>query len=212
MLKKSVFIIAAALAIFLSSCSTEETPQVENFVTETIENFEVETRSGSTGCFEIVFPITINFPDGTTVDIDSLQQGKELISAWKEENPDTEEKPSLAYPIELINDEGEVLSAASRQELKEIVRECRMNNGSGGKKCFDIIYPVSVSFPDGTVEEFESRSDIKASVRAWKEENPDAEEKPSVVYPIEVELSEDGTIVTVNSKDELKELKQTCKE
>lgn len=200
------------MALFLTSCTEEESISTDEFVDETIENFEIETRSGSTGCYELVYPITIIFPDSTTVDVASSDESKDVISAWKEENPEAEEKPSLAYPVELINEEGEVVSAESRRELKSYVKGCKMNRGSRGKSCFDVVYPISVAFPDGTEVEFETRSDLKSAVRAWKQENPDAEEKPSIVFPIDVELDDEEGIVTVESQEDLQALKAACKE
>lgn len=87
-----------------------------------------------------------------------------------------------------------------------------MGRGSKGRKCFSLVFPASLIFPYGTEAVFETKSELKSAVRAWKEENPDAEEKPSLVFPIEVELKEDETIVIVNSQEELQELKTACKE
>ena len=117
-LKNLILILGAFIALFLSSCTVEETQTTDQFVDETIENFEIETRSGATGCFDLVYPISIIFPDSTIVEVASSDEKKELISAWKEENLGAEEKPSLVYPIELINEEGEVVSAADKSELK----------------------------------------------------------------------------------------------
>ncbi len=211
-LKNSILILGALIALFLSSCTVDETQTTEQFVDETIENFEIETRSGTTGCFEIVYPISIMFPDSTILDAESSDEVKEIILAWKEDNPEAEDKPSLVYPIELINEDGEVVSAEDRSELRSYVKGCKKGRGSKGRKCFDLVYPVSVIFPDGIEAAFETKSELKSAVRAWKEENPDAEEKPALSFPIEVELKADESIVTVNSQEELQELKAACRE
>ena len=44
---------------------------------------------------------------------------------------------------------------------------------------------------------------------AWKEANPDAEERPSIAMPYDVELK-DGTIVTIESEDDLIALFEDC--
>ena len=50
---------------------------------------------------------------------------------------------------------------------------------------------------------------MKAGVKAYKQANPDTEGRPSVAYPVTVEF-EDGTQTSVDSREALKELKQTC--
>jgi hypothetical protein len=46
-------------------------------------------------------------------------------------------------------------------------------------------------------------------IKDWYEANPDVEEKPIPVFPVDLELR-DGTIVTVNSQEEMHELLRDC--
>ena len=53
-------------------------------------------------CYEQVYPITFNMPDGSTI----LIAGKEDyadIKAWYTVNPAATEKPTLQYPVDVIS-------------------------------------------------------------------------------------------------------------
>ncbi len=83
------------------------------------------------------------------------------------------------------------------------------HRGSRGNKCFQPIYPVTIAFADGTTTTVEDKAAKKAAVEAWKEANPDATERPSLVFPFEVQLR-DSSIVTLDSEESLATLKETC--
>ena len=209
-----IFIIA--VAAFLTSCEQDNAltdTVLENFTNSSVETLERQGNCGRRGCFEFVFPITIAFPDETTAEVNSYDELKESIRTWKENNPDSEEKPNLVFPIEVINEEGEVISVADMEELKALASECRPRggHGGGGRHCFKPVFPLSIAFPDGTIAEAENRRALKQLVREWKENNPDSEERPQFVFPIDVEM-EDGTVVTVESAEDLEALKESCME
>lgn len=213
---KFSWIFVVAFAAFFTSCERDNAltdTVIENFTNTSIEAMERGGNLGRRGCFEFVFPISIAFPDGTTAEVGSYEELKETIRTWKENNPDAEERPHLVFPLEVVNPEGEVISVADFQELRALARECRPNGPGGGhgRHCFKPVFPLSIAFPDGTTAEAEDRRALKQLVREWKQNNPDAEERPQFVFPVDVEM-EDGTIVTVNSAEELQALKEECME
>jgi len=199
--------------ILLVSCSGDNTLEVEEFSDQLIEDISVETRSGPSGCYEIVFPITIEFADGTTFTANNMEEAKSAARQWKENNPDIEGRPQLVFPIELVNEEGELITVDSRLDLRKIIRECRKENFNNpkGRRCFKMVFPVSILFPDGTITEYSDKLSLKMGLREWRKNNPDAEERPGLNFPVDVEMIEDGSIVTVNSKEELRQLKLDCK-
>ena len=208
------FLSLIGLLVF-SSCGKEETEveTTEEFVTFSLQSVQEQSNSGKRGCFEIVYPIGITFPDGTTEDITDFEDLKTTIRTWKENNPDATDKPTIDYPIEVITEDGEMLTVSSREEMKALKRDCKgggHHNGGNCNECFEIQYPISLMFPDGTVTEFASRMELKMALRAWKEANPDAEERPILVFPILVE--QDDEIITINSQEELQQLKEDCKD
>ena len=52
---------------------------------------------------------------------------------------------------------------------------------------------------------------LKAALKEWKEANPDAEVRPTLVFPINVTDKSTEEVVSVNSKEELQALKAACR-
>ena len=205
----------ASLFLILFSCSDEsnnlETP--DEFAETAALEIEIRSSTGAKGCFELVYPITILFEDGSSAEVNSREELKETVKAWKEANPDATERPTLDFPIEVMTQDGEMVSVDSREDLFALRKECRENfeghSGAHGP-CFKVVYPISVSFPDGEVVSFDDRKALKMALREWKQANPDATERPSLVFPITV-VDKEGNEIVVNSKEELKALKEDCR-
>lgn len=212
----------ALMGVFaFSACERENLTNDEDLVIDYLDealfHLQSEGNLGRFGCFELVFPVTLEFPDESTFMGDSYEELIQAIQDWKEANPDVEGRPTFVFPIEVISEEGEVISVNSKEELHELREECGGHFGGHGHHghhgnctpCFEIIFPVTIQFPDETTADAADRIELKNLIREWKQANPDAEERPELVFPIEVEM-EDGTIVTVNSKEELQELRESC--
>ena len=193
----------------------------ENFVDQAVFSLQAGGNIGTSGCYELVFPISITFADGTSQEVSSYEELRSTIREWKENNPDSEERPTFAFPIEMIGEDGTLISVADQEELKEIKLAC--NGGRFGRDrprngharncsaCFELVFPVSLSFPDGSSTEVADRTALKAAARAWKEANPESEERPSLVFPLEV-LLDDGTTQLVESEEDLQALRESCGE
>lgn len=212
-MQKFFFVLLSSVILF-SSCEKGLFKDQDKDISEQfVEDVSVETRTGPKGCFEIVFPISIQLPDDDIIEVESWEIAKEELKNWKEANPDVNGKPSLVYPIDLINDEGELMNISDRQELKKVVIECKKEygyNGHGEKKCFHIVFPVEIQFPDGSSKTFDTRKDLKIGIKEWKSNNPEAEERPSLVFPVQVKLKGEESTTLVESKDALLEIKENC--
>lgn len=229
---KFLSILFSLLCIGLTSCGDElgtnelsdaELVSVENFVDSSIAGIQDRVAAGKYGCVEFVFPITVTFADNTTAIADDYEALHAAIKAWKESNMDEEDResnrPNLVFPVQVINEEGEIVDITTQEELRAVFQECGGRNGKGrkgkrghggkGYSCFSLVYPVTVDFADGTSETFEDRETMKAAIRAFKEANGRGAERPTVAYPITVEY-EDGTQTSVESREALKELKEAC--
>lgn len=210
-------LIALALVFVLTSCDKENLDEL------TTENFTQESEKGERGgkgnkgtrggkCFSTVFPITLSFPDGTTSDVADKAAAKEALEAWKTANPDSEERPSIAFPYDVTLADETVVTISDEEALAALKETCEGKGGRGGKggKCFSAIYPLTISFPDGTTTEVADKAAARAAKKAWKEANPDSEERASIVMPFDVELA-DGTIATITSDEDKVALKESCK-
>ncbi|HFA47909.1 MAG TPA: hypothetical protein ENJ95_02685 [Bacteroidetes bacterium] len=162
-------------------------------------------RRHMTPCFKIVFPITIEFPDGTTAEAGSRMELKQLVRQWRMDNPGVDGRPAIVFPINIELEDGTVQQVDSKEELREIRQAC----GGHPAPCFQLVFPVTVEFPDGTTAEAANKMELKQLLREWRMNHPGPGEKPALVFPIEVE-TEDGAIITVDSKEALRELRQGC--
>ncbi len=203
------FAVLFLATVLFSSCSDNDSNiSSDDFADQTAQAIAVETRSGSGSCFEIVFPLDIEYPDGSVESYDSMEELRDAVKAWKESNGASfDGRPHLVFPIELINSDGELITINDRLELRMVVKECKLQGHF--KPCFKIVYPITVIFPEGNSEEYLSRKDLKTDLREWKINNPDSEVRPYIDYPILIEY-EDGTQVEIYSKEELKQAKEDC--
>ena len=213
-------ILLAALAISFTSCNKEdvELTDIESFTDGTLDDLH-KGVVGKKHCLEFIFPISIEFIDESIAEVDSYMNLHETVKAWFEANDvekNKENKPQLVFPIQVLNQEGEIIDVASVDDLKELRSECprigKCKKGKRGRgfKCFSLEFPVTITI-DGTDQTFENQMALKAAVRAYKIESGDEFERPTLVFPVTVEY-EDGTEVEVADQEELKALKEACKD
>lgn len=74
-------------------------------------------RGDRESCFSLTFPLTFEFTDGSTITIASRDERKEAFEAFREANPDIEEKPAIQYPVTIGFQDGTTQSIASAEEL-----------------------------------------------------------------------------------------------
>ena len=168
-------------------------------------------NGGLNRCFNIVFPITLAFPDGTTVTVEDRAALREAIRTWREANPDVEGRPTLAYPYDVELQDGSVLTIASDEDRADLREVCEGTVGDGhGRRCFHINYPININFPDGTSVSVESREEALTAIMEWVEANPDATERPQIDFPIEGTLR-NGETVTVETREQRRRLRRICR-
>ena len=169
-------------------------------------------KDGKEDCFEFVYPISFTMPDGTTIsgDEDELE---EAIKDWYVSNEDSEEKPSLVYPVEIIiEDKDEVITINEEEEFAKIKEACEKEEDDWDdekKDCFKFVYPLSYTMPDGSTISGEEE-DLKNAIKDWYISNEDSEEKPSLVYPVEIILEDRDEIIIVNNEEEFAAIKKAC--
>ena len=174
---------------------------------------EMQRFRGKVRCFEFVFPITLIYPNGDTQEIADKEALREAMRTWKENNPDATERPVLSFPFDVVLKDGSTQTILTEEQLEALKEECHINRPPMPhfKLCFTPVFPITLSFPNGDTQEVLDMEALRTALHNWKLENPDATEKPVIVFPIEIEL-EDGTVVEVASFDELKEYLKDCVE
>lgn len=175
------------------------------------EDTLIQRFRGKHKCFTFVFPVSIVFPDGSTLSVESAEDFRTAMREWKEANPDAESRPYIEMPFDVTMRDGTVVTVETEEDLEALKEECFENRPHipRFKLCFDPVFPITVAYPDGTEVEVEDIESLKSLYREWKEANPDAENHPEIVFPIEI-VTSDGETVSVESLDELKEKLKDC--
>ena len=218
MKKTLVYLIAMGICmVFLfQSCSKDneldEVLSTENFVEGTLDDMQSQFQAGRAGCYTLVFPVDVLFPDQTTVTVDSFAALKTAIMEWKESNPDAEERPALDYPVTVSNSEGELIQVDSKEEFAVYRRVCkRIFRRHKRRSCFRFQFPLSIVFPDSSIVEYEDGMALKMGLKEWRMENGTADGRPNISFPTDILIVADSTIVTVESREELQQIKEDCR-
>ena len=172
-------------------------------------------------CFSILYPVSYLMPDGTTIEIsaDDEESWAEYKS-WYDDNPESDERPSLQYPVEItyrteegtetqiINSEEEMVSA--KEECREVENE--EDEEDEGYDCYEYVYPITFILPDESTVEILSADDEPSwgLVRRFYEENPNYEREPILQFPIEVVVGGDMVFVFDTSEAWKVFLEENC--
>ncbi len=164
---------------------------------------------GDKDCFDFVYPITYVMPDETTITGNNKEEIRIAIKAWYEANPDSQQKPSLQYPVDIVFGD-KVITVNNDEEMHRIYKACKGDKG-GKKKCFVIIYPVTYILPDESQVTVVSKDDKEAweTIKAWYVANPDVTQRPMLDFPVDIKWKT-GEITTINNQDEMRRAKKKC--
>jgi hypothetical protein len=169
-----------------------------------------ERKRHNKRCFKFVFPLTFSLGE-TSYTANDYQEFRDAIKANYEETGE-KQKPVFVFPIQIQfgrGDEVETVTINSDDELKEAFQACRGEEDD--KKCFTFGFPVSFTMPDGTVLTAEDEKDLEEKMGAFYESYTGEKKRPEVVFPVDL-IFEDGSSLTVNSPEEMKQAwKENCK-
>ncbi len=159
-------------------------------------------------CYELVYPVTYVMPDGTAISGDDHETLRADIKEWYKENRGEREKPSLEFPVDIIYEDGTVVTLENEQDMRSAYEYCKGEEWE--KKCFEKVFPLTVTMPDGT-EITMTEEDDWQTIKDWYEANPDTRERPVLQYPVDI-MYEDGTVVTIESEEDMRSAIEDCKE
>jgi len=204
----SNFIILIFAILAFSSCEKGEPIDKKQ---EEAKTFELESFDGALAgvlpaddCYTFSYPIRYEMPDGSTIVLENDLDDE--LKDWYEENTETEQRPSLIFPIQ-VTFQDELIPVYNNDELIRIKEACE-DKWDFKESCFNFIYPISFSMPDGSSVNLAADDDT--GLKDWYEANPTSEERPSINYPIDINFKEE--IITLNSDDELKRIKDACED
>ena len=240
------FTLLVFASVLLVSCNKEEDlqpqtqdPVVENPVTENPTEGPVQgeavdppsdndsgqinalvAATDTEGCYEIAFPITFVYEDGSTVIANTEADLEEIFN---EEDP-ANLPWQIGFPVNLTDPEtGETVVADDEEALITYFMECEDFNGggnggggNGGENpcdsldfgfgtfgCYDLVFPISFVLEDGSIV---TADDEDALGDIFFNNGP-----ADFSYPVNLE-DEDGQAQVANNEEELFELLEECED
>ncbi len=163
-------------------------------------------------CFDIVFPVQITFPDGSTTTASSDEELDRLFEQWEEDNPESEAYPEITFPVSIIIDGTEV-EVTSEEQLCEIMADCYDDFGDYDEEfeeCFTFIFPLSFTLPDGSTVNVNSEEEIDELFESLENGDPENMEYPTLNFPVSILLNDEE--VEINSEEELDKIWDDCYE
>jgi hypothetical protein len=163
------------------------------------------------GCYEIVFPITLEVSDSDSIVIVSNAQvlgdyylhGKVL---------------SYVFPLQLLNEFGEIFTVNSEEELNQYLDDCYLfpNNFSfilllqgtsifNEEACYDLIYPFQLT-DSLTVVNITSEQQLIDDL----EQNNGSYLVYELVYPVSISVIESQTTVVLNTFEDIVAVLTLC--
>ena len=163
-------------------------------------------------CFELILPVSFVMPDGSTITVEN-DSGWVDLRSWYETNPDTEGRPELQYPVNILFDD-ETVTINNAEEMNMVIREC-WEYEAEGRECFGVVDPVTFIMPDGSsIVVATDDENGWQEVKNWYDANPESEERPTLQYPVDIiyrTIDGDST-VTINNEEEMEAAKDDCRE
>lgn len=205
-MKNSILFLFCVSMFLLISCNKENADFDKPFD-------EIELRDGDlmerNGCFDLVYPIEIEMPDGTIAEIENEEDFGTKIKAWYESNPDSKDRPALVYPVQLTFEGDKSKIVSSSEQMQRVKKYCEEKKGKERMDCFKILYPVNYIMPDGSEISGDNGQDVRNLIKEWYAANPDTDLKPELSYPIDVKVSGHG-IISIENEDAMIALKKKC--
>jgi hypothetical protein len=219
--KKLSLLLLGSMMVF-ASCSKDklDDAELDTYAEELVFRTQEAANMGPFGCYELVFPVTLVFPDRTLVEVDSYEEMRMAARRWRQANPRVRQMAQLQFPYELITEEGEILYIESLQHQRRARLACQRsffdNNDPTGHNdrpqfCFRIVFPLTLHFPDGQTTMVEGREEMNVALRRWAQANPDSDQRPVIGLPFTVMLR-DGRTILINTRNELADLRRRCRE
>lgn len=198
-MKLSNLILLLSLVFVVASCNKDDFNKGDG------KNSDKEL------CFEYVYPISFEMPDGSTLTLASEEEWETEFKAWYEAHPDSKEEAELIYPVGITYEDGEIITINEEAEMEDYKNDCKED---GDKElCFALVYPVTYTMPDGSTITGNDEEETWAAIKAWYEDNPDVAAKPALNYPVGVTFDDgDAAPHVVNDESEMEALKEDCKD
>ncbi|HMQ06846.1 MAG TPA: hypothetical protein PKC30_06060 [Saprospiraceae bacterium] len=215
----SVLITLTFTVFIFQSCEKEtaqlESNEIENLVEEALQEIALQTRSGSNGCYEFIFPIKLQIPGRDIIEVSSYKELKEVIRKWASSQRPVSNLvwPHVVFPYDVMTEDGSIVTVSNREELAKLRRICVNDMDNRPPKtapCFNLLFPIILDLPNGNSIRVASREELNQIMKRYKEAFPNSTMLPKIGFPFFVHLLESNRRVQINNEEELKRLRAFC--
>ena len=165
-------------------------------------------------CIRILFPIMLNYPDGTGEEIADLQALRDAIDTWNIAHPDDTVKPEIAFPHEIELPNGSTVTVENKQQLEQFLRACREQRpfipNLLDNACYQVIFPVNIEFADGSSLEIAGYQAYLEFLIAWHRSHSMGDRPPHIAFPFDVLVNATKKVVTIEDAKGLADIVARC--
>jgi len=188
-------------------------------------------------CVDLVYPVTIESPEGENFSFEDEGSLIEHIETWYDNNPDSNLEFEIVFPLTVeyfseSNDQMETLIIYSEEEMEQYIEDyCTDNDGgdwddNGGEEdmfsdytCGELVFPISIEDPNGVVFNSDDEQSLWEYIDQWFIDNNcnsvDCDDDFEVVYPISITYDSGNDLITmtIQSEEMLEEInEQYCED
>jgi hypothetical protein len=188
-------------------------------------------------CVDLVYPVTIESPEGENFSFEDEGSLIEHIETWYDNNPDSNLEFEIVFPLTVeyfseSNDQMETLTIYSEEEMEQYIEDyCTDNDGgnwndNGDEEdmfssytCGEVVFPISIEDPNGVVFNGDDEQSLWEYIDQWFIDNNcnsvDCDDDFEVVFPISItyESGNDLITMTIQSEEMLEEInEQYCED
>ena len=182
-------------------------------------------------CVELVYPISIENPEGEVITVDSEYELYEYIDQYYQNcnSDDCFGEFELVFPLTIEyysenNDQNQTLTISSQEELDEYLEEyCNDDGGDdsddwhGDNDCGELVYPLTVQNSNGDQITGESEEELQVLLEEWYSNNCNTIEcdyEFEIVFPVSMVFENDEgdeIVYSIQSEEMYEELaEQYC--
>jgi hypothetical protein len=203
---------------------------------EDINDDEEESWS-EFNCVDLVYPITIQSPEGANLSFENEDSLNNYIESWYNTN-NNEFELVFVFPLSIeyfseTTDQLQTMIINSEEELGEFIEEyCLDDQDNDGEddngeddngddedifsdySCGEVVFPISIEDPNGVVFNSDNEESLLEYIEQWFIENNcnsvDCDDDFEVVYPITLVYETENTVIstTIESEEMLEEMNE----
>ena len=189
-------------------------------------------------CVDLVYPVTIESPEGENFSFEDEGSLIEHIETWYDNNPDSNLEFEIVFPLTVeyfseSNDQMETLIIYSEEEMEQYIEDYCSDNeggdwddGNGDEEdmfsdytCGELVFPISIEDPNGVVFNSDDEQSLWEYIDQWFIDNNcnsvDCDDDFEVVYPISITYDSGNDLITmtIQSEEMLEEInEQYCED